>query len=155
GVLYSQPLVALDSAPVTWSLAPGSAMPPGLNLSGNTLAGMPTQAGSYNLSFSANDGGPTPLTLNLTLVVSTIHITTPDIIPQSIVTNVPYNFAMTATGGGTKTWTVSGQPSGITMSSSGVLSGTTTTNGTFRMTVTVTDGSSTYSHPFTVFANYS
>lgn len=58
--------------------------------------------------------------------------------------NVSYSQTLAATGGnGTLTWSVgSGLPSGISLSSSGVLSGTTSSTGTFNFTVTVTDADS-------------
>ena len=112
---------------VVWTVAAGSALPPGLNMSSIAIAGTPTQAGNYSFVMTATDASGFPLNFTFTLLVSTIHISTPDIIPQQVITNVPYNYTMTATGGGTKTWTATGLPSGITMSSTGTLSGTTAT----------------------------
>jgi len=162
GVPYSEQVLAFDnSAPVTWSVAAGSALPPGMTLAGSTLGGTPTQSGSYSFALTAGDGSVSTVlsgsTVNYTfsLTISTITIATTDIIPAQVITNTPYTFAFTATGGGTKTWSATGLPSGISMSSAGVLSGTTSSTGTYRVTVAVTDGSSTYVHPFTLFARYS
>lgn len=58
--------------------------------------------------------------------------------------NTAYNQTLAATGGTTPyTWTVTSgsPPSGITLSTAGVLSGTPTTTGTSTFTVQVTDSS--------------
>ena len=60
----------------------------------------------------------------------------------NLVQNVPLApVTMTASGGvgGTYTFTANGLPPGITISSSGILSGTPTSSGTFNYTVTVSD----------------
>src|SRR5206468_2308914 len=57
GQFYSQPIIAFDNtgAPV-WSLAAGSATPPGLSLSSaGLLSGTPSQAGVYTMSIIATD----------------------------------------------------------------------------------------------------
>jgi poly(beta-D-mannuronate) lyase len=72
-------------------------------------------------------------------------------IPAITTTSLPdatvdtsYSQTLTASGGnGTLTWSVgSGLPSGVSLSSSGVLSGTPTATGTYNFTVTVTDSDS-------------
>src|SRR5258708_37768938 len=49
GVPYSQVLARFDAgSPVTWSVAPGSRLPPGLNVfAGGIISGTPTQARAY------------------------------------------------------------------------------------------------------------
>ncbi|MCX6629154.1 MAG: Ig domain-containing protein, partial [Candidatus Solibacter sp.] len=157
GAGYTQSLLTWDNtAPVAYSLAAGSILPPGLSIVGNTLTGTPSAAGSYSFVLTMSDGSPFTLNGTFTLTVSTIHIDAPDILPVQVITNTSFSYTMTATGGGgTKTWSAAGLPSGIAMSSTGTLSGTSTTTGTFRITVTVTDGASTYVHVFTLFARYS
>lgn len=52
------------------------------------------------------------------------------------------SFQFTATGGTTPyTWTATGLPAGLTLSTAGLLSGTPTAGGSFNVTVTVTDSS--------------
>jgi hypothetical protein len=52
------------------------------------------------------------------------------------------SFQFTATGGTTPyTWTATGLPGGLTLSTSGLLSGTPTASGNFNVSVTVTDSS--------------
>ncbi len=155
GAPYTQNLLVWDNTSVvSWSVVAGSALPPGLNIAGNTITGTPNVAGSYSFTLAGQDASGFPVNFTFSLVISTIRITTPEIIPQQVITNLPYTFTMTATGGGTKTWTATGLPSGLTMSTTGTISGTTSTSGTSRITVTVTDGASTYSHVFTLFARF-
>ena len=73
--------------------------------------------------------------------------TTPASLPAAIV-GVPYNgtgFQFTSAGGsGTITWTATGTlPTGLTLSPSGLLSGTPSGAGTFNFNVTASDGSAT------------
>ncbi len=155
GVPYSESLVIWNAAGVSWSIAAGNALPAGLSISDNSLTGSPAVPGNFSFTLTATDASNHAISYTFSLFVSTIHITTPEIIPQSVITNVPYSYTMTAAGGGaTKTWTATGLPAGITMSSTGMLSGTTTSTGTFRIMVMVTDGASTYTHSFTLFARY-
>jgi hypothetical protein len=53
---------------------------------------------------------------------------------------VPYNFTCTATGTAPITFSASGLPTGLTISTSGVISGTPTAAGTFSGTVTAGNG---------------
>src|SRR5262249_17652628 len=73
--------------------------------------------------------------------------TTSGTLPAAIV-GVPYNgtgFQFVSAGGlGTITWTKTGTlPTGLTLSPSGLLSGTPSASGTFTFDVTATDGSAT------------
>lgn len=70
---------------------------------------------------------------------SALAITTASI-PAGVV-GTPYSHTLTATGGvGAKTWSKTGTlPTGLTLSSAGVLSGTPTAAGTPSITFTVTD----------------
>ncbi|TCO62376.1 M4 family metallopeptidase [Actinocrispum wychmicini] len=61
---------------------------------------------------------------------------------QSTVINTPVNLQLTATGGTTPyTWTGSGLPAGLSISPSGLISGTPNTIGNSNVTVTVSDSS--------------
>jgi hypothetical protein len=53
---------------------------------------------------------------------------------------VPYNFTCTATGTAPITFTAPGLPTGLTMSTAGVISGTPTAAGTFPGTITAANG---------------
>jgi alpha-tubulin suppressor-like RCC1 family protein len=74
GIPYTAELEA--SAPATWSLAPGSALPPGLGLAPNgAITGTPTTAGTY--SFRASARFPTDIPAS-----GTFSITITDPVPQ-------------------------------------------------------------------------
>jgi len=121
---------------VTYTLNSGT-LPAGLSLSGNTLSGTPTAptvvAGNV-VSFLATDSAtPTHVTAasaNITLIANpvTLAITTTSL-PTGTV-SAPYSYQLTSTGGmGTITWSLSAGSltgTGLTLSSSGLLSGTPT-----------------------------
>lgn len=55
GEAYSQTLAATGAAPITWSIESGS-LPAGLTLSGNTISGTPTTAGTFTFKVKAANG---------------------------------------------------------------------------------------------------
>lgn len=55
GAAYSQTLAATGTAPITWSIESGS-LPNGLTLSGNTISGTPTTAGTFTFKVTAANG---------------------------------------------------------------------------------------------------
>ena len=54
GEAYSRTLAATGSVPITWSLESGS-LPAGLTLTGNTISGTPTAAGTYTFTVKASN----------------------------------------------------------------------------------------------------
>jgi hypothetical protein len=59
--------------PYTWSLSPGSLLPPGLTLNASTgaISGKPTAAGTFNFTVQVIDSQPASATSGtLTIVVS-------------------------------------------------------------------------------------
>ncbi len=160
GQAYSQFLPLFDSLTPTLVLAPGSVLPAGLSLSGNNLVGTPTgPPGNYPFSILVTDSSEASATYGYSIFVSPIHIDVADIIPTQIIIGQPFTFTFTASGGGSnKTWTANnGVPSGMSLNSStGVLSGTTFgNNNTYRINITVSDGTYSYAHQFTLFAHSS
>jgi large repetitive protein len=159
GNAYSQFLPIYDTLTPTIALNPGSFLPAGLSLVGNNVVGTPTgPAGTYGFSVVVTDSSGVPTVITFNLAISSIHIDAPDIIPAQIVIGSTFSYTFTASGGGsTKTWSATGLPSGITLSSTtGILSGTTFSGtNTYRITVTVSDGTSSYVHQFTLFAHLS
>lgn len=134
-------------APHSWSVVAGT-LPTGLNLSGSgTLLGTPTATGSYSFTVRVTDSSAgTALTTTkvFTLTVAPFEITTPT--PLSPARRlVQYNQTFTVAGGmSSYTWSVvgSGLPPGLSLAaSSGALSGTPTTTGSYFFTVRVTDSS--------------
>jgi hypothetical protein len=126
----------------TFSLASG-ALPTGLNLSSSgVLSGTPTVTGNYSFSISAHDTLGSTDTKSYTVVINTLVVITTTTLPNWTVNAAGYNQTITATGGtDSKTFTApaSSLPTGLTLSGSGVLSGTPTATGTYTFTVTATD----------------
>jgi hypothetical protein len=136
--------------PFAWSIARG-ALPAGITLNSTTgaLSGTPTTPGTFTFTVSVTGGGQTA-TQSLTITVAPI-ITTATL-PNATV-GTPYSQTLTAGGSGTFTWSVStgALPAGITLNSTtGALSGTPTTPGTFTFTVSVTGGGQTATQSFTI-----
>ncbi|MCY0879737.1 MAG: putative Ig domain-containing protein [Firmicutes bacterium] len=126
----------------SWSVTSGT-LPAGLSLSSaGTITGTPTTAGTATVTLEVQDtaGQSASATLQLTVNPAALTVTTTALPP--VIVNQPYDETLGAAGGnGGDTWTITGGalPSGLTLSSSGVLSGTVTATGTTTVTVTVTD----------------
>ena len=158
GVSYSQPLLTWDNVgTAVWTAA--SALPPGLTLSGNVISGIPTAAGTFNFSLTATDfpSGVSLVFSNFSLRVSNMSITDPQVLPVVAVPGVPFSYTFTAVGGGAvKTWSPVNIPQGFSLSSSGTLTGTTTSPATLLTAiVTVNDGSVSLTRRFTFFSRTS
>ena len=67
GEAYSQTLAATGAAPITWSIESGS-LPAGLTLSGNTISGTPTTAGTFTFKVKAANGAGSD-TKDLSIVI--------------------------------------------------------------------------------------
>ena len=74
GAAYSQTLQA-DNAPTQWSITSGS-LPDGLNLSGSTISGTPTMAGTSTFTVKAkNSAGSDSKEYTLTIQSATVPVT--------------------------------------------------------------------------------
>jgi len=124
----------------TFAVTSGS-LPTGITLtSGGLLSGTPTVTGLFSFVITATGyGTPATQTFNL-LCVQPPTITNAS--STTFVDGSPGSFAFTATGYPTSSWSItSGSlPSGVTLSSSGLLSGTPTVSGSFPFTVQATNG---------------
>lgn len=144
GTAYAASLAASGGTPpYLWGLAGGS-LPAGLSLStGGVITGTPTAGGTSTFTVQATDSASAADTQILSLTVgSNLQITTPGPPPATV--SVPYQAQLQAAGGTAPyTWAVtSGSlPPGMSLSSTGVLSGTPTALGGFVAAVTVTDAS--------------
>jgi len=147
-VAYSTQFSACCANSYVWSVAAGSILPPGLSLSSSgQLAGTPTKSGTYTfLLDAANSSSLSDVGVkSFVLVVTPISFTTSSL-PYGDV-GVPYSVALIATGGtGTLTWTQtllqsSQLPPGLSLSSTGTISGTPTSAGSFDVNILVTDAS--------------
>jgi hypothetical protein len=148
GVSYSATLQASGGiTPYGWSLASGQ-LPPGLGLStSGQISGSPSASGQYTFTAKVQDSSPTPLTatasMSITVASATLTVTTSSL-PGATV-GLSYSSTLQASGGTTPyNWSLaSGQlPSGLSLSTSGQISGTPSASGTYSFTVKVTDSSS-------------
>jgi hypothetical protein len=135
-------------APYTWLLS-GGALPDGLTLHTNgTVSGTPKIAGTFSFTAEVADSdSPTETasaSLSITVAAAPLVITTTSMLP-SAQAGTPYSVKLSADGGITPyTWSVvSGTlPYGVTLHSNGTISGTPAGDGTFSITVQVTDSES-------------
>ena len=147
---YSQNLSAVGGYGIgtyTFTLVAGSSLPPGLQLySGGVVYGTPTTAGSYSFTVQVtSQSGTSPVlttsgTFSLSISPPPLTITASSL-PAGTV-GVLYSQTLAATGGSPPyTWQVSSSslPGGLTIASSGNISGTPTTAGSFTFQVTVRD----------------
>ena len=128
-------------------------VPDGLKFSSDgTIAGTPTAAGTWNFWVELSDQNPPsqswcrPETAQRELTIKVIQGLTIDQRQSTLtpgILNQAYSLQLTATGGGTQTWSISSGalPAGMTLNaSSGMLSGTPTQDGDYHFQVKVTDG---------------
>jgi uncharacterized protein (TIGR03437 family) len=145
GQTYSAALAATGgSPPYTFGVAPGSALPPGLNLSSTGgISGVPTAAGQYTTVFQVFDRLQGSATRSLPIVIrapAALSITTASL-PGGTV-GATYEAALAASGGTPPyRWSLaSGSlPPGLSLTTGGQISGTPSAAGTFGFTVRVQD----------------
>ena len=140
GAAYNQTLVALGgTAPYAWSLSAGN-LPAGLSLSaGGVISGTPTVAGnaSFTVQVTGHDGLTTTKDFSIEVVAIPPTITTYGVLAAGM-TGVAYNQALTATEGAAPyTWSITAGnlPTGLSLSSGGVISGTPAAAGSASFTV--------------------
>ena len=134
------------SPPYDFRVISGS-LPPGLSMdSGGKVSGTPTQAGSWSFWVELSDTWcpshpETPCAQRefsigvipgLEIEQGSLPVARP---------GAPYSLQLTAKGGGTQNWAVAGGalPPGFTLSSTGLLSGTSTAVGVYTVTIAVSD----------------
>jgi alpha-tubulin suppressor-like RCC1 family protein len=155
-------LKGVTTSQIVWSWAvdparnPATTMatvPAGLSISGSTVSGTPTNSGMYDLIVTASyDGRTISKGFSLVSGLQAISLVLPATLPDSLrgdaysanlptlatVTNVPaasINWTLVApqsVGSGE----VSGLPAGVSMNSSGLISGTPTTAGKYTFKIT-------------------
>ncbi len=144
GTRYSLSLLAHGgNPPYQWAVTDGN-LPPGITLASNgSMTGAPTQGGTYKFTVTVTDESGNTATGTFALVVGTgFSITTPSPLTPGAVgvaysaqinvtpTTPPYSFSITS----------GSLPPGLSLSTSGALSGTPATAGTYTFTITATDG---------------
>jgi hypothetical protein len=172
GTAYSVTVQASGgTTPYSWSLTSG-ALPAGLSLTAasGAISGTPTTSGTYAFTVKATDSTtPTAqtatksLTLTVAVAATPVQVTTASLPGGEV--GIAYSATLTATNGTAPySWSLtSGSlPAGLTLATSGVISGTPTTAATSSFTVKVTDSSSptttataNLSITITVASNYS
>jgi hypothetical protein len=142
GVSYSRSLAAIGGTqPYVWTITSGD-VPSGmlLNLDG-TLSGIPSFPGTANFTVNVVDANGKEANADLSLtVVSPLSVATKSLPAAAVGT--AYSQSLSANGGlAPYTWTkVSGSlPTGLSLSSSGAITGTPSATGDSDFTVNVTD----------------
>jgi hypothetical protein len=148
GKAYTTTLKATGGTlPYHWRALPGKHVP-GFTLGegGGQLFGTPTAGGTYPLSFTLTDSSSPAQTktLNVTVVVvaPALSITTTSL--PAAKKSTKYSATLTSTGGSpTYKWSLtSGKlPTGVKLTSTGILSGVPSVTGTFPVSFSVADSS--------------
>jgi hypothetical protein len=142
GTSYSQTITGSGAEnSFTFSKTSGT-LPTGLALSsGGVLSGTPTASGTYTFTVTATDSSGCTGAQNYSLTMTCPTITvSPASLPIEVI-NAAYTNTITASGG-TSPYTFavgSGLPTGLNLSTGGVLSGIPTSTGVYSFTVTATD----------------
>ncbi|HQR34175.1 MAG TPA: putative Ig domain-containing protein, partial [Blastocatellia bacterium] len=142
GTSYNQSLSASGGiTPYTFSQGSGS-LPTGLSLSGSgVISGVPTQTGTFTFTANVTDnqGCTGSASISLTINCQTITVTAPATNTGTAGAAFSQSFSQSGGIGTTNFTTASTLPTGITLSTAGVLAGTPTQTGSFPITVTATD----------------
>ena len=141
-VAYSTTLAASGGiAPLTWSIALGT-LPAGITLSTTgLLSGTPTASGTSTFTVRATDGAGRSDDQVLSLTVNPLLGIVQTSLPTATRTSA-YSTTLTAIDASSPlTWVVTGGalPSGLMLSTGGVISGTPNATGSFPVTIRVTD----------------
>jgi hypothetical protein len=152
GVSYTTTFSATGSPTPTISAV---GLPDNLSISSTgAVTGSPTVAGTFNATVTAtNTLGHGDLPASFT-IFDKLAITTSSL-PSGTVNSAYSASVFLSGGGGLPQWSATGLPNGLTMSTAGVISGTTTSIGAFQVAITVTDGlggSAAATFPVTVSA---
>ncbi|MFI7603424.1 beta strand repeat-containing protein, partial [Actinoplanes sp. NPDC049681] len=126
------------SAPYTWTV---TGLPAGLTATTDgTISGTPTTAATSTVSATVKDSFGRSLNRTFSWVVAVgPAVNAPATQTSTTGTAIP-SLTVTASGGTAPyTYTISDLPAGLTMSTTGVISGTPTVAGTFTVTVTAKD----------------
>ena len=130
---------ATGTAPITWT---ATRLPAGLTFDADTatVSGKPEKTGEFSFTVTAeNTAGKDSRTFTLR-----VKVITPDVIAPTISTDelpdgkesLSYNVILEAAGTSPITWEATGLPDGLTLSSTGKISGIPKADGTFTVKIT-------------------
>ena len=136
----SQQSATGGSGSYTWSVTNG-ALPAGVTLASNgTISGTPRLAGRYALTLTVTDNESRSKSVAVTLIVRPKLAFAPLKLKSAAVGTAYRSKIRTIGGFAPLTWTVKGKvPKGFAIAQTGLLFGTPTKAGTYRITVTASD----------------
>jgi len=143
GALYNRRVEATGPPAITWSVFSG-VLPPGISLApGGTLGGIPNLAGTFDFILQADSTNPAQnARQSLQIVINpALSISTLVALPDAPVGSA-YSTQLVAVGGvAPYNWVTQGGiiPPGLTLSNTGLLSGTPLGVGSFTFTTQVSD----------------
>jgi hypothetical protein len=135
---YSTTFAATGGTGLAWS---ATALPPGLSMSAaGVLSGTPQTAGNFNLNVTVNGDAGASRTGSFALTVNpALAIATGSPLPAATLHSA-YSETLAATGGsGVYSWSAVGLPAWLSLSASGVLTGTPPATASASFTITVTE----------------
>jgi hypothetical protein len=135
-------IAGTDSSPTATLSYSATGLPPGLSIgaSNGQITGTPTTAGTYSVTVSITDDADYAASTAFNWDISnTVGVTNPGTQSSTTGNPVSVQIAGTDSGGLTLTYGASGLPPGLSISSSGLITGTPTTGGSFSMTVSARD----------------
>ena len=155
-ITYWFKFIATGTGTITWTLVSGS-LPTGLTLNSNgTITGIPTVSGTFTFTVRASDSTGS-ITRAFTMIIGSGSASNAPLITASSplpdgTTGTPYSYQLTASGASSFTWVIltGDLPSGLSLSSSGLISGTPTAAGVFRFTLLVQNPYGEYRKEFTI-----
>ncbi len=144
GTAYTSFTYTFTGAPAPTFTVTSGALPTGLSLStGGVISGTPTAAGTFTGTVTASNGIGTAATQNFSITVNQAPAFTNAPPSSAGVLGAAYtSFSYTATGSPAPTFAVTSGalPTGLSLSTGGVITGTPTVVGTFTGTVTASNG---------------
>ena len=142
-VPYTTQLAATGGvgAPYTWS---ATGLPAGLTIANNSglIAGIPRASGTFTVAVTVGDLSAAAATQNYTLLIASANLVFSGATLANGSVGIPYTSVVSVMGGiGPYSYTAAGLPPGLSLSSTGTLSGTPATAGAYTISVTATDTS--------------